>query len=204
VKHALPALPPALAAALAFAAPPAAQSPPPTGPVSVVGTVNQGQSGGPAGEQRIGAFCAPTAFRGTAPIGAGGVGLGGSICWWSEAIHPTATPLTQYAAGTCFVFFLVAPFQFSTTPFPGAAPGHDQVFVPPLMTLVLAPPWLQVLTSGGGGAAVPPGGYDRWLLTLDVPVNTALLGSVWASQALRLDPTTLQLYFSDEHIVQVW
>ena len=181
-----------------------AQSPPPTGAVSVVGTTNQSQAGGPVGEQRIGAICAPGHFRGGAPIGAGGVALGGSIGWWSEAIDPTATPLTLHAAGTCFVLFLVAPFQFSTLPFPGAAAGHDQVFVPPLAAVAVVAPWVQVHTSGGGGAVVPPSGYDRWFLTLDVPGNPALLGSVWAAQAARFDPANLQLYFSNEYIVQVW
>lgn len=194
--------PPAWAALLGGAL--AAQSPPPTGPVSVVGLTNQMQSGGPFGDQRIGAICAPQFYRGTAPVGAGGVALGGSICWWSEAIHPTLTPLTLHAAGTCITFFALAPFQFSSFALPFAAPGHNLLFVPTSTAFLLSAPWTVQMSTGGGGAIVPPGGYDRWYLTLDVPVNTALLGSVWDVQAMRLDPTDGLLYLSHEHLVQVW
>jgi hypothetical protein len=50
---------------------------------------------------------------------------------------------------------------------------------------------------------VPTGGFDRWFLTLDIPNQPSLLGSVWAAQAVRIDPSDLLLYFSDEHLVQV-
>lgn len=181
-----------------------AQSPPPTGIVATVGTTNQTQSGGPLGEQRIGGICAPTFFRSTAPIGAGGVALGGSICWWSEAIHPTMQPLTQHAAGTCITLFLVAPFFFTSVQLPFAAAGHNGLFLPPAATLILVAPWTQVLTVGGGGAVIPPGGFDRWFLTVDVPNVPVLIGTVWASQSARIDPTNLQIYLSDEYLVQVW
>ena len=194
----------AIVVSLALSCAAAGQSPPPTGPVTTVGTVNQLQTGGPLGDQRIGAFCAPAFFRGTAPVGAGGVALGGSICWWSEAIHPSLVPLTQQAAGTCFTFFLVSPFLFTTIQLPFAAPGHDLLFLPAQGTLTLSAPWTQTLTTGGGGAIVPPGGFDRWLLTLDVPFVSSLIGTVWASQSARLDPSNLLLYFSDEYLVQVW
>jgi hypothetical protein len=87
-----------------------AQSPPPTGAVSIVGTLNQPQTGGLLGQQRIGGICAPAFFRANSQIGAGGVALGGSICWWSEAIHPVLQPLTLHTAGSCIAFFLVSPF----------------------------------------------------------------------------------------------
>lgn len=181
-----------------------AQSPPPTGAVSIVGTLNQPQTGGLLGQQRIGGICAPAFFRANSQIGAGGVALGGSICWWSEAIHPVLQPLTLHTAGSCITFFLVSPFAFSSLPLPIAAPGHDLVFVPPVSTLVLLAPWNQVLVTGGSGAIVPTGGYDRWFLTVDVPNQANLLGSVWAAQSARIDPTNLMIYLSDEHLVQVW
>lgn len=191
-------------ASLVFAALLGTQSPPPTGAVSTVGMANQLQLGGPAGDQRIGGICAPAFYRGSAPLGSGGVALGGSICWWSEAIHPNTSPLTLHAAGSCITLFLVAPFQFTSLPLPFAAPAHDRLFLPPQGTLVTPAPWTQVLTTGGGGAIVPPGGYDRWFLTVDVPNQPSLLGSVWASQSTRLDPSNLLFYFSDEWLVQVW
>jgi hypothetical protein len=181
----------------------AAQSPPPTGGVSVVGLTNQMQTAGPFGEQRIGAICAPQFYRSAAPLGAGGVGLGGSIAWWSEAINPTAVPLTLHAAGTALTFFAVSPFAFSSLQLPFAAPGHDLLFVP-TTAFVVAAPWTFVMTTGGGGAIIPPGGYDRWYLTLDVPLNPSLVGSVWAAQALRIDPTDLLIYLSNEYLVQIW
>lgn len=180
----------------------AAQSPPPSGPVSIVGTANQTQSGGPAGVQRIGAICAPAFYRAAAPVGQGGVGLGGSICWWSEALHPTTVPLTLHAAGTCITVFGVAPFLFTNIPLPFAAPGFHRLFVPPT-ALLLPAPWTQTLTSGGA-AVIPPGGYDRWFLTVDLPNTTALVGTVWTAQAARIDPSNLLIYLSDEYIVQVW
>jgi hypothetical protein len=180
----------------------AAQSPPPTGAVANVGTVNQTQPGGPLGDQRIGAICAAQFYGANPSIGIGGVVPGGSIAWWSEAIHPTTQPATYHQAGITPVFFLVAPFAAATLQLPFAAPLHNRLFLPPLGTVILAAPWTQTLTTGGGGQ-VPAGGFDRWFLTLDVPNSPAFLGSVWASQAVRIDPSDLRLYFSDEHLVQV-
>jgi hypothetical protein len=194
--------PRSLALLCAAAAAPA-QSPPPTGATSTVGLSNQSQLGGPFGEQRIGAICAAPFFGPTATIGAGGVVPGGSIAWWSEALHPTLQPLTYHTAGTAPVFFLVAPFTFGSLLLPFAAPLHNRVFLPPAATVVAAAPWILPQASGGIGAVVPTGGFDRWFLTLDIPNQPSLLGSVWAAQAVRIDPSDLLLYFSDEHLVQV-
>lgn len=193
----------AVAAALA-AASALAQSPPPTGPVSVVGAVNQLQTGGVLGEQRIGALCAPAFHRPLAPVGAGGVGLGGSIAWWSEAIHPLLQPPTHHTAGTCITLFFVAPFAFSSLPLPLTAPGFGTLFAPPGASLLIGAPWTQVHQTGGGGAVIPPGGFNRWYVTLDVPPLAALVGSVWMAQAMRLDPSNLLLYLSNDHMVQIW
>ena len=192
----------AVAFALAHALP--SQSPPPTGIVSTVGIPNQTQSGGPLGDQRIGAICAPSFYSSSAPLGGGGVMLGGSIAWWSEALHPTTQPLTLHAAGTCITLFLVAPFQFTSIPLPFAAPGHERLFEPPLQSVSVVAPWVTVLTTGGSGAMVPPGGYNRWFMTLDIPLLPSLLGSVWSGQSARIDGFDLQIYLSNEHLVQVW
>lgn len=180
-----------------------AQSPPPSGAVSIVGLTNQTQTGGAFGRQRIGAICAASFFRSAAPLGAGGVGLGGSIAWWSEALHPTTQPLTLHAAGTCFTYFMVSPFVLASVPLPFAATGFERLFESPALAVVTPAPWTQVLTSGGG-AVVPPGGYDRWFLTVDIPLLPQLVGTVWSAQSVRLDGSNLQFYLSDEYIVQVW
>jgi hypothetical protein len=194
----------ACALAALTAATATAQSPPPTGAVAVVGTVNQMQAGGTVGEQRIGAICSPPFFRPNSVVGVGGVAVGGSIAWWSEAIHPVLQPPTHHSAGTCITLFFVSPFSFSSVPLPLTAPNFNLLFVPPATAILVGAPWTQVHQTGGGGAIVPPGGFNRWFMTLDVPQLPALVGSVWTAQSMRLDPANLLLYLSNDYLVQIW
>jgi hypothetical protein len=170
--------------------------PPDVAMCSPVGTTMQQQTGAAHGSTRIGAW-AFTEETGASPTFAfANAILTGGRLWLVahglDAAHPN--PLTFLPHGVGAYWFLFAPHTVpSAVQMPGAAAGHDQVFVD-IAAMSTSSPWISFnlidcspfVDLACGQLVVPVTGLEQHWLYIDVPNDPALSGAVFSTQAVSL------------------
>lgn len=125
--------------------------------------------------QPLAAYCDTIFYRQAAT--SLGIAVGGSIFWESSTVHG-AVP-----------FFIAGPYDASIIlPAAEAAPGFDLLYADLSQSIIVSPSYVYNGTM--------------WVVSLDVPNSSALVGTMWLCQSFRVDPN-LWIYLSNAVVVEV-
>jgi hypothetical protein len=163
----------------------------PTPPATALIGVSTAEPGAATstGDQRLFAYCAAASAR-TNGVGFG-VAINSTVYWSSTAEDPSGV---AYGPGNlaAMSLFILGPHTAVSSPVAGAAAGFDLGLIDVGLSAVFSPFYYHAEDS-----------VDVWSVELAIPNDPALVGTKWASQAFRLDPTNGLLYLSNLVAVEI-
>ncbi len=182
---------------LLLAALPAQLPPPSVALCHPVGLPMQQQGGAAHGSTRIGAWAFAEEAGASPLLPPGNAILTGGRLWLVahglDPAHPSPLQLRPHGSG-CYLFLIAPRVTASVMTMPGAALGHDRLFVDP-RTMATAIPWVSFaliecspfLDLPCAQLVVPVLGYEQHWLPIDIPNDPSLSGSVYSIQSLHAD-----------------